>query len=164
MPGGRGGRVGALTDRALLYAAAFLRATATAMMAVLRGLHLARRGLDTAALGLVISAGLAGAATASLAVTLAGDGVGRRRALMALTALGMAGAAVAALADQAVAIGLAAFVGMLNGMGRDRGAARVRHREPDRGAGLVAGRPRGWPSRPARGPGARRRAGCRRRR
>ena len=118
-------KVGALTDRSILYAAAFLRATATAMMAVLLGLHLARRGLDTAALGLVISAGLAGAATASLAVTLAGDGVGRRRALMALTALGMVGAAVAALADPAVAIGLAAFVGMLNGMGRDRGAALI---------------------------------------
>jgi len=68
-----------VTDRRLLYAAAFLRAVATAMMAVLLGVHLAQRGLDVASLGIVIAAGLAGAATASLVVTLAGDGIGRRR-------------------------------------------------------------------------------------
>ena len=95
------------------------------MMAVLLGLHLARRGLDTASLGIVIAAGLAGAATASLVVTLAGDGIGRRRALMLLTVLSVAGAAIAAIVDHPVAIGLAAFVGMLNGMGRDRGAALI---------------------------------------
>ena len=95
------------------------------MMAVLLGLYLARRGLDTAALGIVVAAGLAGAATASLVVTLAGDGVGRRRALMLLTVLGAAGATIAALVDHPVALGIAAFVGMLNGMGRDRGAALI---------------------------------------
>ena len=95
------------------------------MMAVLLGLYLARRGLDTASLGIVVAAGLAGAATASLVVTLAGDGVGRRRALMLLTVLGAAGATIAALVDHPVAIGIAAFVGMLNGMGRDRGAALI---------------------------------------
>lgn len=114
-----------MTDRALLYAAAFLRATATAMMAVLLGLYLARRGLDTAALGIVVAAGLAGAATASLVVTLAGDGIGRRRALVLLTGLSAAGATLAALVDHPVALGAAAFVGMLNGMGRDRGAALI---------------------------------------
>lgn len=95
------------------------------MMAVLLGLYLARRGLDTASLGIVVAAGLAGAATASLVVTLAGDGVGRRRALMLLTVLGAAGATIAALVDHPVALGAAAFVGMLNGMGRDRGASLI---------------------------------------
>jgi len=95
------------------------------MMAVLLGLYLTRRGLDTASLGIVVAAGLAGAATASLVVTLAGDGVGRRRALLLLTVLGAAGATVAAFVDHPVALGIAAFVGMLNGMGRDRGAALI---------------------------------------
>jgi len=114
-----------VTDQALLYAAAFLRAVATAMMAVLLGLHLARRGLDPGALGVVVAAGLAGAATASLIVTLAGDGLGRRRALVLLTLTGVVGAIAAALAEAPLAIAIAAFVGMLNGMGRDRGAALI---------------------------------------
>jgi MFS family permease len=95
------------------------------MMAVLLGLHLARRGFDPAALGLVIAAGLAGAATASLVVTLAGDGIGRRRALMLLTVVGAGGATIAGVVDQPIALGGAAFLGMLNGMGRDRGAALI---------------------------------------
>ena len=95
------------------------------MMAVLLGLHLARRGLDAEGIGIVVSAGLAGAAAASLVVTLAGDGVGRRRALMLLAALGALGAGAAAFAAHPLAIGLAAFVGMLNGMGRDRGASLI---------------------------------------
>ena len=95
------------------------------MMAVLLGLYLARRGLDASSLGIVVAAGLAGAATASLVVTLAGDGVGRRHALMLLTVLGAAGATIAALVGHPVALGAAAFVGMLNGMGRDRGAALI---------------------------------------
>jgi MFS family permease len=114
-----------VSDRRLLYAAAFLRAIATAMMAVLLGVHLAQRGLDVASLGIVVAAGLAGAATASLVVTLAGDGIGRRRALVLLTVLAAGGAVAAGLADEPVAIAIAAFVGMLNGMGRDRGAALI---------------------------------------
>ena len=95
------------------------------MMAVLLGLFLARRGLDAGSIGLVVSAGLAGSAVASLLVTLGGDAIGRRRALVLLTGLGVLGAAGAAALDTPLAIGLAAFVGMLNGMGRDRGASLI---------------------------------------
>ena len=95
------------------------------MMAVLLGLHLAERGLDTAAVGIVVAAGLFGAATASLVVTLASDRIGRRRALVLLTLLGVTGAVIASVVDTPLAIGIAAFVGMLNGMGRDRGAALI---------------------------------------
>jgi MFS family permease len=95
------------------------------MMAVLLGLFLARRGLDPSSVGLVVSAGLAGSALASLLVTLGGDAIGRRRALLLLTALGVAGAAAAAVVEGPAAIGIAAFAGMLNGMGRDRGASLV---------------------------------------
>ena len=107
----------------MLYASAFLRALATGMLGVLLGIYLARVGLSVAATGAVIAAGLAGAAAATLLATLAVDRVGRRRFLVALACLGAAGAAAATLPRHPWALAAAAFVGMLNGMGRDRGAA-----------------------------------------
>ena len=112
-------------DRTILYAAAFLRALATGMIAVLIGIHLAKLRFDPATIGTVVSAGLAGAAVAALLVTLGADRIGRRRALIVLGALGALGGAVVAVASQPLVIGLAAFFGMLNGMGRDRGASMI---------------------------------------
>jgi MFS family permease len=112
-------------DRALLYGAAFLRATATGMVAVLLGIHLARIGFDAAAIGGVVAAGLSGAAVAALLTTLAGDRAGRRRVLTALALAGALGGAVVAVASDPALIALAAFFGMLNGMGRDRGASMI---------------------------------------
>ena len=112
-------------DRTLLYGAAFLRATATGMVAVLLGIHLARLGFDPAAIGAVVAAGLSGAALAALLVTLGGDRAGRRRVLTLLALLGALGGAVVALASDPAIIAIAAFFGMLNGMGRDRGASMI---------------------------------------
>jgi MFS family permease len=114
-----------LRDRRLLYVAAFLRAFATGALGVLLGLHLDHVGLSFAAIGGVVAAGLSGAAFAALVVIFAGDRVGRRVTLVALATLGAAGTLVVAIASDPAAIGLAALVGMLNGMGRDRGAALV---------------------------------------
>jgi MFS family permease len=112
-------------DRGLIYAAAFLRALATGLVGVLLGLYLARLDLGAAEIGWVVSAGLAGAALAAAAVTLAGDRLGRRRTLLVLAALGGAGGLWAGLASAFPAVLAAAFFGMLNGQGRDRGAALV---------------------------------------
>jgi MFS family permease len=110
-------------DRRILYAAAFLRATATGTMGIVIGLYLARAGLPIADIGLVVGAGLAGAAVATLVVTLGGDRLGRKKFLMALAALsGAASVAFTFGSGVAMLAGLA-FAGMLNGMGRDRGAA-----------------------------------------
>ena len=95
------------------------------MIGVLLGVYLGRLGIGPAQMGFVVGAGLAGAACATLVATLAGDRLGRRRFLVHLALLGATGAAVAAAASSAAIIGAAAFVGMLNGMGRDRGAALV---------------------------------------
>lgn len=73
----------------------------------------------------MVGAGLAGGALAALLVTLQGDRIGRRFALVLLALIGAGGAAVAALSSNLLVIGAAAFVGMLNGMGRDRGASLV---------------------------------------
>ena len=112
-------------DRSILYAAAFLRALATGMIAVLIGIYLAKLHFDLATIGSVVSAGLAGAAAAALVVTLAADRIGRRRALVLLGLMGAIGGAVVAVAAQPAVVWLAAFFGMLNGMGRDRGASMI---------------------------------------
>jgi len=114
-----------MSDRSVLYGSAFLRALATGMMGVLLGIHLAKIGLDEAAIGLVISAGLAGAALAALLATFGADRAGRRLFLIVLALVGAGGTAVFAASSGAIACGAAAFLGMLNGMGRDRGASLV---------------------------------------
>jgi MFS family permease len=112
-------------DRRILYATAFLRATATGMMGVGLGIYLAALGLSLPSVGYIVAAGLAGGASAALVATLAADGHGRRRMLLELAVLHAAGAAVASATSRPVVLGAAAFIGMLNGMGRDRGAALV---------------------------------------
>jgi MFS family permease len=115
----------ALRDRRVLYITAFLRAVTTSTIGVASGAYLAMLALDPTAVGIVISCGLAGAAVAALLATFTADRVGRRRFLIATTACGLAGTAWFALAGTPTALALAAFVGMVNGMGRDRGAALV---------------------------------------
>ncbi len=112
-------------DRSMLYAAVFARSVATGMLGVALGLYLARLGFAPATIGAVVAAGLAGGAVAALLATVAADRLGRRRFLVGLCALGAAGAAGASLAAGPLLMGAAAFVGMLNGMGRERGAALV---------------------------------------
>ncbi|MCC6763143.1 MAG: MFS transporter [Deltaproteobacteria bacterium] len=114
-----------MTDRTLLLASAFARALGVGMIGVLLGLHLAAVPLDVAAIGVVVAAGLAGGALASLLVTLAGDRIGRRRTLVLLAVATAAGGIALACVDHPAALAIAAFLGMANGMGRDRGAALV---------------------------------------
>jgi MFS family permease len=114
-----------ISDRRILYSTAFLRALATGMMGVLLGIYLARMAFSAAQIGVVLSSGLAGAALAALLVTLAGDRLGRRRLLFWLALLSSLGGVAAAFNSSPLAVGIAAFIGMLNGMGRDRGATLV---------------------------------------
>jgi len=112
-------------DRYILYAAAFLRALATGMIAVLIGIHLAKIGFNPSVIGVIVAAGLSGAALAALLVTWAGDHLGRRRTFLVLALLGGLGGIAVALAGRPWVVGLAAFFGMLNGMGRDRGPSMI---------------------------------------
>jgi MFS family permease len=72
---------------------------------------------------LVIAIGLAGAAVATVLVSLIADRVGRRSFFLVLSLLsGVAGIALA-ISPSLPLLGLLAFVGMLNGTGTDRSAA-----------------------------------------
>jgi MFS family permease len=79
--------------------------------------------VSVAATGLVIGAGLAGIAVMTAVVASAADRVGRRRTLIALSTLTMFGYLAAAGSTRIAWLLPAAFLGMLNGMGRDRGPA-----------------------------------------
>jgi MFS family permease len=114
-----------VTDRRLLFATAFVRALSVGMIGVLLGLYLAALPLDAAHIGIVVAAGLAGGAVASLLVTLGGDRLGRRRTLMLLAVATAVGGIALAFFHDFVTLTIAAFLGMANGMGRDRGAALV---------------------------------------
>lgn len=114
-----------MNDRRRIYSAAFLRALATGMAGVLLGLHLARAGFSAAAIGLTLSAGLGGAVVALFVVTWWGDRIGRKRCLLSLSLLGALGGVVIAFDGPLETVVAAAALGMLNGMGRDRGAALV---------------------------------------
>ncbi len=110
--------------RKVLLGAAFLRALATGMAGVLLGVYLAELGLMAGQVGAVAGAGLAGAAMGALVVTLRGRHAGRG-ALVALALLAAGGGALLALVSHPLALAAVAFLGMVNGMGRDRGAAAV---------------------------------------
>ena len=114
-----------MPERRALYVTAFVRAITTSLVGVLIGVYLARQNITGAAFGGIVAVGLVGAALAAVVATLAGDRLGRRRFLMVLTLLSIAGTVVFALTSSPLTLAAAAFVGMLNGMGKDRGAALI---------------------------------------
>jgi predicted MFS family arabinose efflux permease len=108
-----------------IYWAAGLRSGATGLTGVLLGLALAERGFGVQTLGLIVGAGLAGGAVGTTLVAYYGDRLGWRAPLMVATALTGAGYVAVALAPPPAFLALAAFLGMLNGFGRDRGPAQT---------------------------------------
>jgi len=114
-----------MTDRRILYTVGFLRAVTTSATGILFGSYVAALGLSGIALGAVGSAGLAGATFAAIAATFLGDRIGTRRFLIATAALGALGTTAFALTSSPIALAAAAFVGMVNSMGKDRGAQLI---------------------------------------
>ena len=110
-------------DIYLIFCAAFLRSLGIGLVGVLLGVYLYRRGFSSTAIGLVIAAGLAGAAVGTVVVSLRGDRLGRRRMLITLALLGAVGGLGLAFARGLAALLPLAFIGMLNAMGTDRTAA-----------------------------------------
>lgn len=107
----------------LIYVAAWLRSFGIGLLGVILGVFLFRRGFSSTAIGLVIAAGLAGAAAGTVFITWKADRIGRRRTLFVLSMLTALGASALIFALPLPAVAALAFVGMVNGMGTDRSAA-----------------------------------------
>src|SRR2546428_7245448 len=106
---------------ALILGAAFSRSLSIGFLGVVLGIYLARRGFSAAAIGAVLAAGLAGSALATLTVSLYADHVGRKRFLVALSALAALGGIGLPLTSHLAGVLFVAFFGTLNGLGTDRG-------------------------------------------
>jgi MFS family permease len=100
-----------------------VRSACAAVTGVLAAIALRERGLSVSAAGEVVGAGLAGAAVATWLTGVVADRVGRRCTLAILAALTACGYVAMASADRLALLLPLAFIGMVNGMGRDRGAA-----------------------------------------
>ncbi len=109
------------TSLLLIYFAAFLRSLGIGLTGVILGLYVARAGFSATIIGVVITAGLAGASVATLLASLRADRLGRRFTMTGLSILAALGGLGFAFSGNAFSIILLAFLGMLNGMGTDRG-------------------------------------------
>ena len=108
-----------------LYLIVFIRALATGMIGVLLGIYLVQIKLSVIEMGWVMSAGLLGSTLVTLLVTFKGEMLGRKHWLMLISLLSALGGMMLAQFTEPLFLGAAAFLGMINGMGRDRGAALV---------------------------------------
>jgi predicted MFS family arabinose efflux permease len=110
-------------DAWLICAAAFLRSTAVGAAGVFLAIFLAEAGLSISETGVLIGIGLAGAAAMTAIVAITADRFGRRRTLILVTLMTVAGYAALVCSTRRIVLFPLAFVGMVNGMGRDRGPA-----------------------------------------
>lgn len=105
---------------ALIYFAAWWRSFNIGLLGVVLGVYLFREGFSATDIGLVIAAGLAGAAAGTIFITFKADSLGRRRTLFFLAILSALGALPLIFHFGRPALLVLAFVGMINGMGSDR--------------------------------------------
>ncbi len=110
-------------DLGLVYLAAFLRSTVAGVLGVTLAIYLAERGLRVAAIGLVIGAGIGGAALLTAMISVLEARFGRRQTLIGFALLSASGCLSVTASTRLAFLVPCAFVGMLNGMGRDRGPA-----------------------------------------
>lgn len=129
-------------DLALLYASAWLRSFGIGLLGVVLGVFLFREGFSSTAIGLVIAAGLAGAAAGTALVTVRADLFGRRRTLFVLSILTATGAVALIFHPATLVLVALAFVGMINGMGTDRSPSFAL--EQAALPGLIADQHRTW--------------------
>ena len=126
----------------IIYIAAWMRSFGIGLLGVVLGVFLYREGFSSTAIGLVIAAGLAGAATGTVFITFKADRLGRRRTLFLLSLLTAAGSLPLIFHFGLPAMIVIAFLGMLNGMGTDRSPAFALEQATI--PGLVADDKRTW--------------------
>lgn len=110
------------TDRKLIYMAAFIRALGLGLLGVLFALNLSKQGLHAGQIGFLVAIGLAGSACGTFFVSFWADRLGHRNSLLLLSGCAIAGALGLALFQNFGWLAAACFLGMVNAMGRERGA------------------------------------------
>src|SRR3989454_3663848 len=105
----------------IIYASAFCRSLGVGLTGVVTGVQTCALPISATFIGVVIAAGLAGAALGMVVVSFRADRLGRRRTLFALALFGAAGGLGFALTSEHRILLLCALTGMLNGIGTDRG-------------------------------------------
>jgi MFS family permease len=126
----------------LIYVAAWMRSFGIGLLGVVLGVFLYREGYSSTAIGFVIAAGLAGAATGTVFITFKADRLGRRRTLFVLSLLTAVGSIPLIFHLGLPAMVMVAFLGMLNGMGTDRSPAFALEQATI--PGLVSDQKRTW--------------------
>lgn len=114
-----------MTDIRLIMITATLRSLAIGAMSVIFGIYLSLIGLDELHIGFLITAGLTGMAAGNLVFSFLAERIGRRRTLMLITSMMAMAIVPLFFFRDFFLIAMAAFLGMINGMGRDRGAAQA---------------------------------------
>ncbi len=109
-------------DRRLIFTSAFLRSAAVGLSGVVLALHIAHLGFNPFEIGATISLGLTGCAAGTWLVAFSADHRGRKTSLILLSLLMAFGGFAAAFFTKPGLFMAGAFLGMINGMGRDRGA------------------------------------------
>jgi predicted MFS family arabinose efflux permease len=110
-------------DALLVCAAASLRSAAVSLVGVVIAIHLAAGGLSPAGIGLILGVGIAANALATVVVGIRADAWGRRGTLIALGLITGSGYVMLAFTHSIPVLLAVAVVGLVNGMGRDRGPA-----------------------------------------
>jgi MFS family permease len=129
-------------DLSIIIAAGFLRAMTVGFIGVTLAVLLFRRGFTNVQIGVVIGAGLAGAATATSLSAVYVDRIGRRGSLALLSMLATVPIFALAGRSSLILLLLLAFIGMLNAMGADRSASSAIEQAII--PGLVANEKRTW--------------------
>ena len=112
-------------NQVVIYSAALLRTTGVGMTGVLVAVYASRLGLSLVQIGVLITAGMAANAAATVFVSLYADRFGRRPTLILLALLGAVGGAGLALTHQPSLLVFVSFIGLVNGSGTDRGPCFV---------------------------------------
>lgn len=112
-------------DLRLVLTASTTRSLAIGGLSIVFGLHLGTLGFDEVELGLLIAAGLAGMALGTLIAGFFADRTGRRASLVVVCTVMSCAALALSVSDTFILVLVASFIGMINGMGRDRGPAQA---------------------------------------
>src|ERR1041385_3010507 len=108
-------------DRWIIFACAALRAMAISLSSVILALYLSSFGFGPSSIALVIALGLGGNAVGTFVAMRFADRFGRRRMLIMLGLLMALGGLILSIARSPIVIAGAILMGLVNGMGRDRG-------------------------------------------